>query len=78
MVGAAWFTSKQLVRDGFETTFEFQITGLSGGGEDGFAYVVQNTNGSVFGTGADAIGYHGISKSIAALAGLEVGKKKNC
>lgn len=67
MGGAAWFTSKQLVRDGFETTFEFRITGIEEGGGAGFAFVVQNHDISVFGfnSGSDGIGYHGLRNSIA-------------
>jgi hypothetical protein len=49
-VGAAWFTSKQHVRDGFETTFQFQLV-PDGFGADGFAFVVQNGT-----TGTTAVG----------------------
>jgi hypothetical protein len=37
--GAVWFTTKQAVASGFETTFQFHI---SVDGADGFAFVVQN------------------------------------
>ncbi len=65
MVGAAWFTGKQLVRDSFETAFEFQITELSSGGGAGFAFVVQNTDPAAIGLGGDAIGYQAFRNNIA-------------
>jgi hypothetical protein len=42
--GSAWYTKKQAVAGGFETTFQFRLTGQggSGGGADGLAFVVQN------------------------------------
>ncbi|MFO1500914.1 MAG: PA14 domain-containing protein [Verrucomicrobiota bacterium] len=40
--GAAWLTTSQAVGDGFETTFQFQLGRVSGGGGDGFAFVIQN------------------------------------
>ena len=55
-VGAAWFTAKQSVANGFDTAFQFQLTdqGGLGDGADGFAFVIQ-------GVGADAIAGHGAS-----------------
>jgi outer membrane protein OmpA-like peptidoglycan-associated protein len=68
-VGSAWFTNKQRVVDGFETTFSFQITspGSNEGfpaGADGLAFVLQNS--SIYEGGAGGgIGYHGIMNSLA-------------
>jgi hypothetical protein len=43
--GAAWVREKQTVGNGFETTFQFQLTGQGGlgRGADGFAFVIQNS-----------------------------------
>jgi hypothetical protein len=43
MVGAAWLVEKVQVSTGFETSFEFRLTHHSGGGADGFAFVLQNS-----------------------------------
>ena len=64
-VGAAWFTDKQPVGDGFETVFQFQITDPRGGGGDGFAFVIQNFDLDILGLGGQHIGYGGIPNSIA-------------
>src|SRR5882724_9135016 len=37
-VGGLWFQTKQPVRDGFETTFQFRITDKVRHGGDGFAF----------------------------------------
>lgn len=48
--GGAWRTDKQVVGDGFETSFQFE---LSGGTSDGFAFLVQNDNvDALYGPGA--------------------------
>ena len=46
--GAAWFGEKQTVVNGFETEFQFQLTGQGGLGKgaDGFAFVLQNSGPS--------------------------------
>ena len=43
--GAVWYTAKQTVASGFETSFQFQLTqqGGLGRGADGLAFVVQNS-----------------------------------
>jgi hypothetical protein len=58
--GAAWFHVKQSVRNGFATTFRFQLTGQGGlgRGADGFAFVLQNS-------GPDAIAGRGSSGGFA-------------
>jgi hypothetical protein len=60
--GAAWAREKQAVGNGFETTFQFQITGQGGlgHGADGFAFVLQNSGPSAIagrgGAGGFALG----------------------
>jgi len=50
-VGGAWYTTKQPIEGGFQTTFSFQISdpGGDGGGADGFAFVLQNDSLSALG-----------------------------
>ncbi len=59
-VGAAWYPEKQRVGDGFDTKFEFHLTGQGGAGHgaDGFAFVLQNS-------GPDAIAGRGASGGFA-------------
>ena len=64
-VGAAWFTDKQPVGDGFQTVFQFQTTDPRVGGGDGFAFVIQNFDLDVLGLGGQHIGYGVIPNSIA-------------
>ncbi len=48
--GSAWYTTKQAVAQGFDTSFSFQISGVA----DGFAFVVQNDSAAALGgTGGD-------------------------
>lgn len=75
--GAAWFTKRVPVRNGFTTTFRFQFTerGGLGPGADGLALVLQNVGtdaigapGSAGGFGLGTHGYEGaqaIPQSIA-------------
>jgi hypothetical protein len=71
--GSAWFTSRQPVQDGFDTTFQFQITDPHNSGGDGFAFVIQNSGLTALGGGGQGIGYGdaeyyaftGISNSVA-------------
>ena len=63
--GAAWHIAEQFVEDGFETTFQFEITEWSGGGADGFAFVVQNSSVSALGMAGGNLGYGGIPNSVA-------------
>jgi hypothetical protein len=60
MAGAAWFEEKLTVSGGFETSFEFQLTGQGGlgPGADGFAFVLQNS-------GPDALGNRGSAGGFA-------------
>ena len=70
--GAAWYTVKQSIENGFEISFQFQITDGAGvgGGADGIAFVIQNSSVSALGSSGGAIGYAtgfspGISNSLA-------------
>jgi hypothetical protein len=62
IAGAAWAGEKQAVGNGFETTFQFQLTeqGGQGHGADGFAFVLQNSGPSAIagrgGAGGFALG----------------------
>ncbi|HEY7308917.1 MAG TPA: Calx-beta domain-containing protein [Gemmataceae bacterium] len=51
--GGAWFTTQQDVKDGFKTTFQFQMSG----GSDGFAFIIQNDNVTALGNGGGNLGY---------------------
>jgi hypothetical protein len=47
LAGAVWFERKQIVNSGFETAFNFQLTGQGGlgPGADGFAFVHSTSTG---------------------------------
>ncbi len=62
-VGGAWFTTKQSVGAGFETTFQFQLQSVSGA--DGFVFLLQNTAASPLGAAGCELGYHGLANSLA-------------
>jgi hypothetical protein len=57
--GAVWFSEKQPVASGFETTFQFQLThpGGLGHGADGFAFVLQNSGPEALGGRGSAGGF---------------------
>ncbi len=57
--GAVWFGEKQPVESGFETTFQFQLTGEGGMGHgaDGFAFVLQNSGPEALGGRGSAGGF---------------------
>jgi hypothetical protein len=55
--GSAWYTSRQPVQDGFDTTFQFQITDPQNSGGDGFAFLIQNSGLTALGGGGQGIGY---------------------
>jgi hypothetical protein len=57
--GAAWSEQKQIVAGGFETSFEFQLTGQGGlgPGADGFAFVIQNAGPDAIGNAGSAGGF---------------------
>ena len=60
-IGGAWHNTQQTVENGFDTTFDFQISNVGGSppeGGDGFAFLVQNDNSSALsGAGGGTIGY---------------------
>ena len=66
---AVWHKTKQIVDQGFEVSFQFQIdqrTPYVGYlGADGFAFVIQNDSDISIGGGGGDIGYSGIPNSIA-------------
>ena len=56
--GSAWYNTRQVVKNGFTTNFQFQLT--PAGGADGIAFVIQNagTNAIGFTSGnGGALGY---------------------
>jgi peptide-N4-(N-acetyl-beta-glucosaminyl)asparagine amidase len=69
--GAAWLLDKQQVQNGFEATFDWQITrGNPRRGAEGFAFVIHNADGQPFphillGEGRHGLGYQGIPNSLA-------------
>ena len=54
--GAAWHGFKQLVGNGFVTTFEFSISTI---GADGMAFVLQNDHQSALGLCGGSLGFSG-------------------
>jgi hypothetical protein len=75
--GAAWLLEKQQVQQGFEATFDWQITKTRQRGADGFAFVIQNTNNVALGAGGSGIGYSGIANSIAVEFDTTQNPRKN-
>lgn len=70
--GIAWFVAQQMVQDGFETTFQFRITEVTGNldcegrpGADGFAFVLQNQSVTAAGAGGGNLGYGFLPNSLA-------------
>ena len=57
--GAAWFLEKQAVAAGFETIFQFRLTGQGGlgPGADGLAFVLQNSGSRALGGRGSAGGF---------------------
>ena len=77
--GAAWYPRTLDVREGFETTFTFELsqpsrhcsvmddvhTRCRSRGGDGFAFVVQHQSPTALGEGGGGLGYAGIRNSLA-------------
>jgi fibro-slime domain-containing protein len=73
--GSAWYAEQQAgvfkpvllkVLQGFQSTFFFQYTGISGvGSPRGFAFVMQNSAPGALGTDGSGLGYNGIPLSVA-------------
>jgi hypothetical protein len=59
--GGAWLDTEQFVKDGFDTTFQIQITDKYSTGADGLAFVIQNNPAPVLGYPGCNIGYGGIT-----------------
>ena len=56
--GACWYNANQIsLVNGFETEFNFLISGSSSEPGDGFAFVMQNQSSTALGGKGDAIGY---------------------
>ena len=64
-LGSAWFNLPQQVQNGFQSTFQFQITDLQLNGADGLAFVIQNSSAGALGAPGGAMGYGGIFNSVA-------------
>jgi hypothetical protein len=62
--GGAWLDSKQFVKDGFQTTFQVQITQKYASGADGLAFVIQNNPTPALGYAGCNIGYGGITNLV--------------
>lgn len=63
--GAAWYTTKQHIAEGFETRFEFQLSDRVDGGSDGLAFVIQNQSTSELGGSGERMGYDEIVDKVA-------------
>jgi hypothetical protein len=66
--GSAFFTEKVALKEGFETTFTFQITGAPEEGADGFAFVIQNSSPQALGSPGSGLGYGVADEGEAAIA----------
>jgi hypothetical protein len=65
--GAAFFTEKVALKDGFETSFTFQITGAVDQGADGFAFVIHNSGPRALGSAGSGLGYGVADEGEAAI-----------
>jgi hypothetical protein len=77
--GSAYFSEKVALKQGFETTFTFQINDRKGdgveeklAGADGFAFIIQNSGAKAIGDSGSGLGYatsdnegEGIKNSLA-------------
>ena len=64
-VGGVWLNQKQLVENGFETVFQFQVSQLSTRGADGLAFVIESSAFPVLGSSGASLGYSSIANSLA-------------
>ena len=60
-LGGAWLDAKQPVKDGFNTTFQIQITEKHSSGGDGIAFVIQNASKPALGQTGQGLGYGGVT-----------------
>lgn len=65
-VGSFWYTNEQSVSNGFDTTFQFRISGPDIQKADGLAFVVQNSGSNALGSAGEGIGYGGTFGSAIA------------
>jgi hypothetical protein len=64
--GACWYRASQIsLENGFETEFNFLISGSTSEPGDGFAFVMQNQSANALGGKGDAIGYKEIPYAMA-------------
>ncbi|MBC8097225.1 MAG: hypothetical protein H7Y43_15580 [Akkermansiaceae bacterium] len=63
--GGVWLQARQFVQDGFETTFQFQLTERGGHGADGLAFVIQHHDTPRIGDGGRGMGFGGVSNVLA-------------
>lgn len=57
-VGGAWIDAKQLVAEGFRTTFAFEVAEPDPDfGADGFAFIIQNVSSTALGVGGSSLGF---------------------
>ena len=63
--GGAWVGSKQVVKNGFVTTFQLQINKRQEVGADGLAFVIQNAPEPSIGYPGCNIGYGGLTNALA-------------
>jgi hypothetical protein len=62
--GGVWFSTKQRVKDGFETGFQFQLTERGGFGANGLAFVIQNNETPLLGLAGHGMGFRGVPNSL--------------
>lgn len=62
--GGLWSAAKQPIEDGFETSFQFQLTRPGGHGANGLAFVIQNNDTPRLGAGGHGMGFRGIPNSL--------------
>lgn len=63
--GSTYGITQQNVGSGFRCVFTFRITGQTGGGADGFAFVIQNASATALGDNGCGLGYTNIPSSLA-------------
>ncbi|MFO0856530.1 MAG: hypothetical protein U0640_04130 [Phycisphaerales bacterium] len=63
--GSMFYSPKQNVQNGFQTTFRFTVTPGNVVAGDGFAFVIQNQSVNALGAGGSDIGYGGIQNGVA-------------
>ena len=62
-VGALYTSEPQSVGQGFDTTFQYAISPITGGA-DGMAFVIQNDSATALFSNGGQLGYHGMARSL--------------